>query len=62
MKVEINKDGMLRISAGTELEAYALDKWLKDNYDGCQGFIKGDNIFFDWSLKPPFDISTKDKK
>jgi len=31
MIIEIDKDGMLGIKAETQLECYALSKWLEDN-------------------------------
>jgi len=40
MKVEIKKDGILNISAETELEAYALEKWCDDNIDYNKMSIK----------------------
>lgn len=31
MKAEITRNGLLCISAETELEAYALSRWLEEN-------------------------------
>lgn len=31
MKAEITKNGLLKITAETDLERYALGKWLEDN-------------------------------
>lgn len=43
MKADLNKEGILKIKAETELESYALKKWLEDNMEivGNQKINKG---------------------
>ena len=40
MKATINREGALIISSESGLESYALDKWMKDNWDNCNGTLK----------------------
>ena len=42
--------GILHIKAETEIEAYALSRWVKDNIHECTGEINKESIGFDWSL------------
>jgi hypothetical protein len=35
MKTEIDADGLLTIYAETDLERYALRKWVEENIKGC---------------------------
>jgi hypothetical protein len=57
MKTEINKDGLMTIKAETELEAYALKKWTKENtklaipQDSIDPETYCRNLIFNWSLK-----------
>lgn len=44
MKVELDKDGLLIIKAETELESYALGKWVKDNPNN-------EKISLEWGLE-----------
>ena len=44
MKVELDKDGLLSIKAETELESYALSKWVKDNPNN-------EKILLKWGLE-----------
>ena len=44
MKVELDKDGLLSIKAETELESYALGKWVKDNPNN-------EKILLQWGLE-----------
>lgn len=34
MKIEMSKNGMLKIKAESEIEVYALNKWGDDNFNG----------------------------
>ena len=44
MKVEIKKDGTLLIQAETELESYAIRKWLDDHP------ISMDGLTLSWGI------------
>jgi len=41
MKAQLNSEGILCIDAETEIEGYALEKWLKDHWD-CSNNISAD--------------------
>ena len=43
MKANIRRPGILIISAENEIESYALDKWMHDNWDNCNGTLKKEN-------------------
>jgi len=47
MKCEIKKNGIMHVTAETELEGYALEMWCED-YPDVNG--KDAPIKFDWSL------------
>jgi len=49
MKATIDKEGILHIKTETELESYALNRWVKDNIHECSGEINKDSMGFDWS-------------
>jgi hypothetical protein len=49
MKTTINKEGMLTISAETELESYAIKQWCRDNRKNLDDTL--DNIEFHYGLK-----------
>ncbi len=52
MKAEINKHGRLIVSAQTELEAYALEKWSDENPENHE------KILIIWNLeKPSFTLN-----
>lgn len=54
MKAEIKKNGLLEITAETELEAFALEKWTEKYFSGSsiagQVVINDGKILFNWSL------------
>jgi hypothetical protein len=56
MKTSINKDGILTIKSENEIESYALNKWLKDNYrnpkesDLDEYVIDAKSVFFNAGL------------
>jgi len=56
MKTSINKDGILTIKSENEIESYALNKWLEDNYrnpkeSDLDGYvIDAKSVFFNAGL------------
>jgi hypothetical protein len=52
MITTIDKDGLLLVKAETDIESYALNKWVKDNIHECTGDINKESIGFDWSCVP----------
>jgi hypothetical protein len=46
MKAEINENGTLIISSETNLESYAIQKWIDENFEACSKNMKRDNILF----------------
>ena len=49
MKATINSEGVLTISAESELESYAMKKWLDTNFDDDKGFLSH-NILIDCAV------------
>ena len=43
MKVEIHLDGEMKISSETNVESYALRKWIEENGPSA-------NVSYDWSF------------
>ena len=51
MKADIKSNGILIISAKNGIESYALDKWMHENWDNCNGTLKPDrNRMFEIEL------------
>jgi len=46
MKAELSKEGILSITSETELESYALGKWVSENIEK----ISDSNLLLNWSL------------
>ena len=53
MTVELNKDGLLKIKAETELESYALRKWLEDNKEIIENQKINKAIVICYGIEPP---------
>lgn len=52
MKTEITADGHLNITAETPTESYALKCFYQENFDPLEKLLRGENIFFDWTVHP----------
>ena len=50
MKCEINCNGYMLIKSETELESYALGKWLEENKI-VNGKLETNKLLFNWSYK-----------
>ena len=56
MKAHIDQTGCLEIRPENEIEVYALDKWLADNFDDEKGF-ESPNIIIDTEILKDQDIN-----
>jgi uncharacterized metal-binding protein len=56
MTVELTKDGLLKIEAEIELEAYALKKWVEENMELVENPKLNKNIVVCYGLEnqPPY--------
>lgn len=56
MTVELTKDGLLRVEAENDLEAYALKKWVEDNMEivGNQKINKGIVVCYGLDQSPVY--------
>lgn len=51
MTVELTKDGLLKVEAENELEAYALKKWIEDNKEVIENQALNKNIVVCYGLE-----------
>lgn len=51
MKAKIDATGVLKVSAETELESYALRRWADENHEVIDGKSVCDKVLVTWGIE-----------